>query len=415
MKKRILVDIKNIASKLKRTPTLQEYTSNKGKFTKHAIEKAFGSGYWLKALSEAGLKQEILSVQDQAGYEIAQLKSELESMKTYIRELEEDTVNATTLRDMIGSPDTTELGEGTDWMTAPRKITSGLTGTPILFLSDIHFDEVVKPAQVNYLNEYNHEIAVRRMKHTFQTAVDLTKKHMMKPKYDGFICALGGDMLSGNIHEELRETNAQKINQSILDIGDLLADGIAGLADEFGRVFVPCVVGNHGRHDRKPRAKNAVFDNYEWLIYQYLVRHFKKDSRITFLIPDGFDAYFTIYGRHYCLTHGDQFFGGAGIAGIFSPLMLGMARKQRRQTSVGEPFDVMMYGHFHQYLHTDLLFGNGSMKGYDEYAYKMNFPYEPPQQGLTIEHPEKRTTFRMPVLCDREARKAKSRLHVFGQ
>jgi hypothetical protein len=212
-------------------------------------------------------------------------------------------------------------------------------------------------------------------------------------------------MLSGNIHEELAETNAQNINRSILDLTNLLIGGIGGLADEFGRVFVPCVVGNHGRHHKKPRYKYRVENNYEWLIYQYLSMHFAKDTRVTFLIPDSADAQWTVYGRTYNLNHGDQFKGGSGISGIFTPLMLGMARKQKRQNAIGQPFDVMINGHWHQYLHMDELIVNGSIKGYDEFAQGHNFKYEPPQQALFISHPEYRETFRMPVLCDRTTKK----------
>jgi len=47
---------------------------------------------------------------------------------------------------------------------------------------------------------------------------------------------------------------------------------------------------------------------------------------------------------------------------------------------------------------------NGSLKGYDEYAYVSNFSYEPPQQALAIVVPEKGITIQAPVFClDRKA------------
>lgn len=403
-KTKILDDIRRVAGSLKRAPTRDEYTG-RGKHPKlgiaseRAIKESFGT--FNNALKEAGLIHEAkMSVAQDAGYRAAKLQSEVEGLRQYVRELEAESINAKKIRDIIGAVDTQALGERTGWLRGARHIKSSTTGVPTLVLSDIHFDEVVKSEQVNYVNEYNHEIAVKRLRHTFQTAVDLTKRHMVKPKYDGFVLALGGDMLSGNIHEELAETNEQSINKSLIDLTDILIAGIEGLHTEFGRVFVPCVVGNHGRHHRKPRAKNKVYDNYEWLIYQYLARHFKNKSGVQFLIPDGPDAFYPIYGKNYCLTHGDQFSGGAGISGIFTPLMLGMARKQKKQNAIGQPFDQMICGHFHQYIHTDMLLVNGSVKGYDEYANQLNFPFEPPMQACFIDHPEKRTTFRMPILCD---------------
>ena len=67
------------------------------------------------------------------------------------------------------------------------------------------------------------------------------------------------------------------------------------------------------------------------------------------------------------LTHGDQFRGGSGIAGLLSPLLLGDHRKRKRQTAMNHPYDWMIYGHWHSLvLGVRGLIGNGSLKGYDE-------------------------------------------------
>jgi hypothetical protein len=51
---------------------------------------------------------------------------------------------------------------------------------------------------------------------------------------------------------------------------------------------------------------------------------------------------------------------------------------------------------------------NGSLKGYDEYAYRMNLPYQAPMQALWVTHPEKGVTFQMPVLADETAQAQKT-------
>lgn len=207
-------------------------------------------------------------------------------------------------------------------------------------------------------------------------------------------------MVSGTIHDELSETNEACINETIVFLVDELANGIKLLADEFGKVFIPCVPGNHGRHHKKPRAKYQVIDNHEWLVYQFLAREFKNDSRVTFHIPENPDAQYMVYDKSILLTHGNQFRGGSGISGIFTPLALGTARKQKRQQAVGQPFDLMMFGHFHQMLWAEQMVGNGSVKGYDEYAHSMNFGFERAQQVLFLMHKEYGMTFRMPIICD---------------
>jgi hypothetical protein len=69
-------------------------------------------------------------------------------------------------------------------------------------------------------------------------------------------CALGGDMLTGDIHDELTETNDAPTAVALLDIYGVLRVGHHEIADEFGMVFLPCVAGNHGRFTKKPRSKN---------------------------------------------------------------------------------------------------------------------------------------------------------------
>jgi DNA-binding Lrp family transcriptional regulator len=285
------------------------------------------------------------------------------------------------------------------WLKSAKR-SKQVTGIPVLFLSDIHFDEVIDGAQIGFVNSYNHDIAVKRIQHTFNTAINLLQNYMVNPKYDGIVCALGGDMLSGTIHDELAETNANSILASVIDLQDLLAEGITGLADSFGKVFVPCVVGNHGRLHTKPRHKNKVFDNFEWVIYQNLSKYFEKDNRVTFYIPDGPDAQFSIYDKNFLLTHGDQFRGGNGVAGVFSPIMLGSMRKQKSRAAVKKPFDIMMIGHFHQYIHTNSLIINGSIKGFCEFAANNNYSFEKPTQALFIVNQQYDIIMRTPILCD---------------
>lgn len=325
-------------------------------------------------------------------------KNEIARLRSQLQEAERLALSSDRLREVIGSLGSPNINPSPEWLRGASR-QRGTHGTGVLFLSDVHFDEVVQPTQIGGSNTYNRQIAIESLRNTFRTAVVLLKGYMAIPKYDGFVCPLGGDLLSGNIHEELAETNEAPIQQSMLALEETMIEGLGSLADEFGKVHVPCVVGNHGRLHRKPRAKNRAFENFEWAVYQRLAAYFKRDPRLTFDISDGSDAAWNIYTWRYLLTHGDQFRGGDGIGGIMVPIMRGAARKQVRQQALGDAFDVLMIGHWHQYIHTNHLIVNGSVKGYDEFSYQMNFPFEPPQQALFVVHPEVGVSFRMPVLC----------------
>jgi len=55
------------------------------------------------------------------------------------------------------------------------------------------------------------KIAHKRAKKMIEVAIDLLNNHMVNPKYPGIVFALGGDMVSGDIHEELMATNDAEI------------------------------------------------------------------------------------------------------------------------------------------------------------------------------------------------------------
>jgi len=331
---------------------------------------------------------------------IRKLQDNLTSLKKQLKEAHKEVSTSQVLRDLIHEYKDSDIDSVPDWISPKAKHVEGITGIPVLFLSDIHFDEVVSKAQIGGVNEFNRVIAEDRLKHTFETARDLLTYYMKDAKYDGFVLALGGDMVSGNIHEELAENNETPILQTVVRLSEILISGIEMLVEEFDKIFIPCIVGNHGRLHQKKRHKNRVFDNYEWIMYQYIKKHFANDDRITVHVPDSVDTQFSIYNTRFLLEHGDNYRGGGGIAGIFSPLMLGAHKKNKNKNAVGNPFDIMMLGHFHQYIHTNSLIVNGSVKGMDEYAYNNNFPYEPPQQALFVVHPVYGVTYRMPVRCD---------------
>ena len=281
---------------------------------------------------------------------------------------------------------------------APSKGTS--PGVPTLFLSDLHWGEIVRPGQVGGANIFNLAIARDRLRYTVETAVNLLKVLDSGMNYPGIVVPLGGDMVSGNIHEELQATNELATMPTVLDLFENLSAAIKLLADTFGHVFLPCVSGNHGRDTKKTWSKDRNHTSFDWLLYQFLARHFAADKRVAFFIPEGSDALYRVYSTRYNLTHGDQFKSSDSIIGPLGPLARGNQKKQARNQSIGQEYDVLLAGHWHTYIHLSRLIVNSSLKGLDEYAYQGNFGYEPPQQALWVTHPRYGITYRMPVYCE---------------
>ncbi|MFA7333617.1 MAG: hypothetical protein WC130_04895 [Kiritimatiellia bacterium] len=386
----LIAALKALASKLGNPPKTIDLIKAKNKgLNEYILRKEFGS--YSNALKAAGLLAERRDSSKPAP-EIAPLKARIKELENALDSEERRSRALSKFSGMV-------VRDPPKWLndTSQKK---GIMGIPLLFISDVHFDEVVNIAEINGANSYNREIAVKRLERTFRMATWLCHNQFAAPKYDGIVCALGGDMVSGNIHEELAETNQHRILRTCLDLSRYLAAGLRSLADSFGEVYVPCVTGNHGRIKKQWQCKNRSEDNFDWLIYQMVGMILQDDKRIKIHAPVSPDVQFDIHGLKFLLTHGDQFKGGSGIAGVFSPLMLGAHRKQKRQSALDKPFDIMMMGHWHQLIQTQSLIVNGSVKGYDEYAFQNNFPPEPAQQSLSIISRDGRITHNMPVFCD---------------
>ena len=334
---------------------------------------------------------------------ISSLTREITQLRVDNKRLSAVSLELETIRRIIGTIDAGLTTDAPAWAT---KRPSGklIHGIPTLMLSDLHFGEVVFPTQVNNVNSYNTTLAKARLKRVVAGAVRLLRQTLAPGAFGGMVCILGGDMVEGTIHDELRDTSDETVMEAVITLHDELVPHLKALCDEFGKLHVPCVVGNHGRLDRKPRMKNGPKLNYDWLLYQFIARTVGSDpkykGRITFQIPDGYEASYRVHGVRYMLTHGDSFKGGDGISGPLMPWMRGSLKASKSYSAMGMPFDVMVMGHWHQLRYLGSIIVNGSLVGYNEYAQKMHFGFEPPQQALWLTHPTRGLTFQEAVFAD---------------
>ena len=186
------------------------------------------------------------------------LVRQVSMLEAELRKALKESAEAGAIKAIIGGlGERIEELEPPEWLTAPLARASS-PGVPLLFLSDFHWGEVVHPTQINGVNTYNLAIAKRRLHNTVDTALHLLKIVDDRLDYPGIVVPLGGDMISGNIHEELTASNEINSMPAVLDLYGELVSAIGRLADVFGAVLVPCVTGNHGRDTRKIWGKIAI-------------------------------------------------------------------------------------------------------------------------------------------------------------
>lgn len=290
-----------------------------------------------------------------------------------------------------------------EW-TRKTKSTKDDHGTLLAMLSDTHYGEIVRPQEMGGHNKYDLAIAEQRTERFFRRTVVLARNYLAGVKYDGIYLALNGDIVSGDIHDELTETNEASTYETILWAVPRLASGIEMWAKEFGRVHVVSAPGNHGRNNLKPRYKKRSANNADTLIARLVARQFASDDRVTFDIPESNDVSFAIYGSRFVMEHGDELvtFNGSAEIGALGPLVRGTNRKQTAHTAQGQPFNYALWAHIHQLKQVPAsgFISNGSLKGYDEYAKGRIFRPERAQQSLVVVTPAFGITTAMPVFVD---------------
>ena len=289
------------------------------------------------------------------------------------------------------------------WAQPTKKAKRGSEAIVCTMLSDAHFDEVVNPEEVNGMNAYNREIAVLRLKRYFSKVAALPHHYLAGPSYKGAVIFMGGDMLSGDIHDELAQSNESTPIGTCLFWSEQIAAGVRMLAEVYPHVHVVSVCGNHGRRTPRERMKMRAIDNFDFLLAQLSARGTADVPNVTWDIPSEADVRFDVYSTRYLLTHGNLGFGGGGgVAGIWPAIARGYIK--RRERDAENPFDVLLCGHWHQMKWGGQFIVNGSLKGMDEYAYMNSFAPEPPQQALWVVTPEHGPSWHMPIMaCDREA------------
>lgn len=324
------------------------------------------------------------------------LKQELAAVKRDLKDLAEENIEQRNIIDSLTAYTTKKLPP----LQIPKKGKGKPKVAASAFLSDTHFDEVVRAEQIGGINSYNREIADQRLDCFIEKTLLVAKDLMSGFEIVHLDLPIGGDLISGNIHDELKRTNDAEIMDTVDYWSDRVAQTIITLSKEFPRIFVPCVVGNHGRNTLKPRHKGRIRDNFDWLICRNAMKtvKFSGVTNVEFDISESTDVIWETMGWKYLLTHGDQASGGGGWGGIFSPIMRLYEKKLKSYSGRGKSFDYMIIGHWHQLIDANVVLVNGSLKGYDEFAHNMNFRPEPPQQAFWLTDPEHGKIFSGPLL-----------------
>ena len=247
----------------------------------------------------------------------------------------------------------------------------------IALFSDAHIEETVTPDSVLGLNEYNVNIARKRIEKYFVNLANCLNEDEVKD----LIFASLGDTISGFIHDELAQTNGLTPLEAVEEAQNLIYNGLRYLCEntDLESIKFIGIVGNHSRTTKKIQHNNGYAMSYEWLMY----RNIKKQCELTglpieFSIPNSEMAIVdTDDNRRFIFIHGFQIksSGNGTVCGIYPAL-------NRLSMKWDKTFhqDKIYLGHFHSCISIPNATVNGSIIGYNSFALTNGFQYEEPAQ-----------------------------------
>lgn len=307
---------------------------------------------------------------------------------------------------------------GVDW-SIPDWIMSagdGDKGRSVIgcLVSDMHMGEVVNSEEINGANAFDPDICRARMKRYFEAACIVGKRWASDTSCEGALLALGGDMVSGSIHEELSQTNALTSPEQVIAAVEIIAAGIIRLRLAYNRVHVVSVPGNHGRTTFKSTAKLYSRLSYDTMIAAMLAERFRGDKDITFQYGPAKDQMVPVFGRTVYVTHGDKLGsrGGMGFAGPNLPIVRGTKKVEAQQARLGRRPDLILMGHFHTSSNPGGVLANGSVVGYGEYADDIRADPDVPTQWLFLLHDKWFLRERAAIVLEDPKRPEKPRIRV---
>ena len=262
-------------------------------------------------------------------------------------------------------------------------VTSKVSREAVAFIlaSDWHVEELVLPQKVNYLNEFNLDVADSRINNFWNNSASLVKSSQLHTTIKEGVLFLGGDFISGNIHDELLENTSLRPIDAIIWAQERIVAGIKLMLKETNLNYtIVCSVGNHSRITQKIHFSTEQENSLEYFMYHQLQNIFADEKRVTFQIAEGYHSYLEVCGKTIRFHHGHAIRYYGAIGGIYMS-----ARRSIGQWNKSKHADIDIFGHFHQQKNDGGLFiTNGSLIGWNAFAIQIKADYEPPRQKFFL-------------------------------
>ena len=236
--------------------------------------------------------------------------------------------------------------------------------TMIIPLNDLHCGYKID----SIFGKYDEIVLKQRLEKYLSEIEKIQKQHHCEKA----IVMGGGDLISGNIHAEIKRNNNLNIIEQIITVSEYITNFLVKLSSLFEKVSFLSVSGNHSRIERyKDSIKEERLDDIvEWYLKARLSNfNIQFDDYIN---ADATIKIFDVYNKSYILVHGEFDNNDNGLI---------------LQKFANKPITAIFSGHYH---HNEIVTKNeikfimsGSFIGTDNFTIQKRI-FSKPEQLITI-------------------------------
>lgn len=190
--------------------------------------------------------------------------------------------------------------------------------TLVLGLSDGHLFDTVDPTTVNFQNNFNPNIALKRLERVVDVTTTWGQNYASFCGVDELVVLLNGDNVSNmdGIHPE-ESTDTARICKQVLNGAMVYAQVITELSQVFPKIRVVCSGDDNHSRTTKKQATSSVSRDTSWntILNEFVAAHTVHLPNVDFYMGESYLTFFDIKGFTWCLTHGQNVRGG-GMAGV---------------------------------------------------------------------------------------------------
>ena len=237
----------------------------------------------------------------------------------------------------------------------------------IIHLTDIHAGIQIE----NHFNRYDETILLDRMRKYTQKIDEIRQRHYSEKCY----VMLGGDLVSGIIHTNLRLENNLNVVQQVKFVSHAVAGFVRDLSKMFAEVHVYSVPGNHGRVQPK-KEDNLRGENFDCLV-PFIVGLLLKDYENVEIHENVIEktvAMFSVRGQKVFGVHGDK----DAMESVVQKLTMMFSMKP----------DIVLAGHRHtngmRTIYDSRVIESGCMSGPDSYCMDHRLKNKPEQTVVVV-------------------------------